>query len=649
MKKACWILSIVCLLLWAVPGMAQDTTARDAALREAVQRVDGRPIQLAAYEYVDETDARCGFFVTSADRLGDTTDFAFWFMREGGGPQLIFDGAAQPLPEDEWDDDRTYPREALQAFRHKGHTYFLASSRTGQRQSDGSDLYMLMEGNLVHLKGFYAGAGYHPQAGLYGLDYDYATDPGFEAGRMLTPVFYALDGDQVTPTVGVEVLYDQLLQLHNGEDIQRTLGATRATPDSMYYLPNHMIVVNYTEYLSEYEMNELTTAYVGINNGEGTLVRYPNQLEAPDVTHPFWQACQTVDDARVEGRYTPNEYFDNPIRPAAFLALRADVMTTYGLEAAADIRAQLGEAFAHPHRGAATAEQLDAIARIAGNADPQARELFARTLTFYNIGALDEKASGVYDPVAVDRNGNGIIEAEDTPANSISLYLAEDADNPRGAYATYFHEVGHAIDANVQALQAQPGMFSQQFVADTGLLTQVTLEQAIHYDVSHHLKGIIEMHTSDADQVGRIFNWIWPPHWDAGLRDEDAPVTRNVLRYYNRLFQDAGYTISDIYGGTTDNRIFLDATPEEEAMGYSAVHYGHFGEEYWYVIKKTPVQVSFSRTHTLPAELFAGYFSARMRDNVEEISYYRYFLPQSVQVLDQMVMHMLAALDKHLP
>ena len=173
---------------------------------------------------------------------------------------------------------------------------------------------MLMEGNLVHLKGFYAGAGYHPQAGLYGLDYDYATDPGFEAGRMLTPVFYALDGDQVTPTVGVEVLYDQLLQLHNGEDIQRTLGATRATPDSMYYLPNHMIVVNYTEYLSEYEMNELTTAYVGINNGMGTLVRYPDQLEAPDVTRPFWQECQTADDARVEGRYTPNEYFENPIQ-----------------------------------------------------------------------------------------------------------------------------------------------------------------------------------------------------------------------------------------------------------------------------------------------------------------------------------------------
>ncbi|MGI6671611.1 MAG: hypothetical protein ACOX58_08590 [Christensenellales bacterium] len=334
MKKACWILSVVCLLLWAVPGMAQeDTTARDAALREAVQRVDGRPIQLAAYEYADETDGRCGFFVTSADRLGDTTDFAFWFMREGGGPQLIFDGAAQPLPEDEWYDDRTYPREALQAFRHKGHTYFLASSRTGQRQSDGSDLYMLMEGNLVHLKGFYAGAGYHPQAGLYGLDYDYATDPGFEAGRMLTPVFYALDGDQVTPTVGVEVLYDQLLQLHNGEDIQRKLGATRATPDSMYYLPNHMIVVNYTEYLSEYEMNELTTAYVGINNGEGTLVRYPDQLEAPDVTRPFWQECQTADDARVEGRYTPNEYFENPIQPTAFLALRDDVMVIYGLAA----------------------------------------------------------------------------------------------------------------------------------------------------------------------------------------------------------------------------------------------------------------------------------------------------------------------------
>ena len=140
--------------------------------------------------------------------------------------------------------------------------------------------------------------------------------------------------------------------------------------------------------------------------------------------------------------------------------------------------------------------------------------------------------------------------------------------------------------------------------------------------------------------------------------------------YYNYLFQNAGYTISDIYGGVTNNRIhiseeemadltilggiinalntidFLDVLDPQDPMLISP---GHFQEDYWYMADDSGETKSFSRTGNVPLELFAGYFGSRIRDNQEELKYYRFFLPESTQVMEKMLDIMLDTARKGAP
>lgn len=698
MKRAVGCLLIaVCLLAWTLPALASEED-RDLLLLEAVEAVDARRVALQAFQADPQTGLRCGFFVTSAteDDQWDNPDFAFWFVLEGQAPQLVLEGRGQPLPEDEYMDDRSYFRQTIQAFTHNGHAYFIAGLRTGERQSDSAPLYMLRDGQLIPISEFANGAGYHPEVGLYSLAYDYATNPGFEAGRALTPVFFALDGDSLARAEGLRVDYlDAVQRLSNGDNLLQNLGAAGfMMDDATFYLPNGMYVIDGARYEASYEMHELFSVYVGIVDNIGTIVRYPDRLEAPDVAQPFWRVCATAEEAAVEGHYVAYDGIPGAVYPEAILTPRADRMVVYGGGAQALVpevsralgwyggfdprgmmlKGKLTALFATAKSGQATAEQIDAMAAIAGQAEPATRELFDLTLGMYRMGLLD--SGGFYCPGAwCDANDNKVQDESDAPANSVNLNLAGEATHSFSPWYTFFHEAGHAIDVNLGA--PSPGKwsvgtaFSQTYTTSTERYDNVTLQEAARLDVSVNLRESIAKFTSDPAQADRVFQMIWSKYPDAIAVDaSDMDISLLVRSYYNYLFQGAGYTISDIYGGVTNNRIhlnaverlsqnflgglifalnkidFLDVLEEQDPMLLSP---GHFDEAYWYKSKDTGTGKLFSRTGLVPLELFAGYFSSRIRGDQEELQYYRFFLPESTQILEEMLARMLEVTRNRLP
>lgn len=689
MKRAvAWVLALGCLLWGRVCWAQQDVGARDQALRDAVRAQEGRAIRLEAFETDPATGARCAFFVAAGgQRVGDSVDFAFWFMQEGAAPDKVFEGAQQPPPEEEWDDDRVYPREYLQGFAHGGHAYFIASACTGQRQSDYSMLYMADGGRPVPVQGFYgAGAGYHPDVGLYGLDYDYATEPGIEAGRALTPVFYALEGGRAVPAAGTRMDWADLRTLANGGQLESEMNEANAVPESLYYLPNHMAVVNYSTYNHGEEMQELTHVYVGIDGGRGALVRCPDQLEQPDVSEPFWRVCATAAEAAQDGWYRPWGG-EGAVTASALFAPRADRMMVYGAASApaaapqkarsyaflpsGSIQDKIAQLFMTAQEGRATPEQIRAMADIVNAADPKTRALFERTLGLYRIGLL--RIPGVFSPKGDDLNENGVLEAGEPGPNTVSLDIAADEARALNPWYTFFHEAGHAIDAHTGPLDPDSGemagYFSNAFVTDTTRYDRVTLEEAARQDVAVSLREAAAKFTSGAGQADLVFRMLWSKYPQAA-GPMDVLAALQVKAYYNYLFQGVGYTVSDIFGAVTNNRIYLtldeidqlnfvgvlinvldkvDALNLLDTQAYLTAPVGHLEDGYWYKAEDAEGGKRFSRTGNLAPELFAGYFSSRIRGAEEELRCYRFFLPEAVQVLEQMLDPMLAVAGERGP
>ncbi|MGI6691285.1 MAG: hypothetical protein ACOX63_10690 [Christensenellales bacterium] len=691
-KHLCIVLSVLYLILLPAPALGQHPSA-DQQLRDALSQTDSRSIALANYQTLPDTGQRCALFVTSnepVNSLWSSTDFAFWFIMEGQEPQLLFEGQDQPPPEDQWMDDRVYPRKYLQGFVHKGNAYFIVSAQTGERQSNYSLLYWVHNSQANLIGSYYAGAAYHPDVGLYKLDYDYGTDPPFEAGRELTPVFLSLDGGHVTRTEGIAIEYGELLQVPNGDYALRDLEEQSIIPSSQYYLPNHMLVINCEFYDAKVDMTILKSVYLGIENGCAQAVRYTNDLEQPDVNRPFWTPEAHASDAASNGHYRIYHSSDEEvIRPRAFLSPRDDLLTLYTSQSRVqaeeapwepaagenkDMSSRLAQLMATAKWGRATPGQVEALASIALAADDDIKSLFQKTLGMYRVGSLEH--SGLYTAFGHDLNNDQRIDENDLPPNSINLEIDEDERSTLRPWYTFFHEAGHAIDVNLGRRHPDTGRymaaFSQEYRTTTVKYDDVTLEDAARFDVSENLRDAVAKFTTDTAQADRVFTLIWSRYTESHSKDPaDYIVMLQVKGYYNYLFQQSGYTISDIYGGATDNRIFLTESElallnatgvfsyiADKVLGLGLLESaqlftespGHTDDDdYWYKAGDGPLSGTFSRTGALPMELFAGYFSSRMRNNQKELQYYSFFLPESVQILEEMVVAMLEVADQHTP
>lgn len=313
--------------------------------------------------------------------------------------------------------------------------------------------------------------------------------------------------------------------------------------------------------------------------------------------------------------------------------------------------------------GEASDKQLKELAAVVDSTDEEIRSLYLRTLRLYQPGQLDRAKTAMY-------SWNG---SEDAAPNTINLNLKEDAADGSDPYRTFFHESGHAIDFNL-GRREQGAPFVNLFRNTTNNYDDVALEEAARFDVSFNLRETVKRFAYDEKQAERVFILLWSKYDEKASVLNDLNVALQVKAYYNILFQGDGATVSDIYGGVTNNRLHLNTgeiisldllgailrgldlvygAEELELTDWfvpTAYHDAKLPREegddkdttkgYWYTIKKVGEGYSYSRTNLLGTELFASYFSARMRRDEGELQRIRTMLPDATELLELIVTQM---------
>jgi len=211
----------------------------------------------------------------------------------------------------------------------------------------------------------------------------------------------------------------------------------------------------------------------------------------------------------------------------------------------------------------------------------------------------------------------------DIKLNDLRVNFIDDYSNKRGAFQTFFHEMGHAID-DVE----DPSPFGAETPDYT--YNGVTFKEAITTDVRTNLTDTIVLCTTpdphnstedlpcttDPAQQQRIVDAIMD-HTTPQLSAEDTIVLGDLQRFYSGakgVFRSPeAEAASDIYGAVTNNII--------TGLGHGG--YGH-GGTYWDGYDTGPAR-----------EFWAGYAAHNiMNDSGKTITIT--FLPNSTQLADHM-------------
>ena len=381
--------------------------------------------------------------------------------------------------------------------------------------------------------------------------------------------------------------------------------------------------------------------------------------------HPdAFQGCDLLSLAGNEGAYAQRYAATAGLPYQSFGSAAAAAPAAVQQEAApVDSLSLLKWQLDQARSGKASDKQLKELAALVDSADEEIRSLFLRTLRLYQPGQLDRAKTAMY-------SWNG---SEDAAPNTINLNLKEDATDGSDPYRTFFHESGHAIDFNL-GRREQGAPFVNLFRNNTKNYDDVALEEAARFDVSVNLRETVKRFAYDEKQAERVFILLWSKYDEKASILNDLNVALQVKAYYNILFQGDGATVSDIYGGVTNNRLHLNTgeiisldllgavlrgldlvygAEELELTDWfvpTAYHDAKLPREegddkettkgYWYTIKKVGEGYSYSRTNILGTELFASYFSARMRRDEGELQRIRTMLPDATELLEMIVTQM---------
>ena len=239
-------------------------------------------------------------------------------------------------------------------------------------------------------------------------------------------------------------------------------------------------------------------------------------------------------------------------------------------------------------------EQIRDIKYILYSSDEHGRTLYLSELESYTIGNTKGNKTGFFT----------------TKNNTINVDMTKEKDNPRGAYTTFFHESGHAIDYN----HIDDGKFySITYRNEDG----ESLQELIYKDVRNDVEKTVSLYTSDEEMQRNITDHIM----DAGKGDvpelskTEKKLLENVQMYYNKdLKGTSNEAGSDIYGGVTNNIIHGS--------------YGHWSESYWY-------DKNGNATYAQSRELWAEYYSYSITKNEEAMENLKEHFPNAGEMLDE--------------
>lgn len=255
-----------------------------------------------------------------------------------------------------------------------------------------------------------------------------------------------------------------------------------------------------------------------------------------------------------------------------------------------------------------TEEDIRSIKFIAYTADEPYRTIYLDNVKKYSIGTIgDPKNNGsFYQP----------------SANAIYFENNRDsfADDPRGAYTIFFHESGHATDYN-QNNPVYP--FTEDYeIYSEEMGREVTLLEAIEYDVYQDIEAQIRKYIHDDESVERILDAFRYGNDTEGLSKQENAIYNGVIKYYDEdLNGEVNEAACDVYGGVTNLKI-------------GRIGYGHrpgdgdvSNYHYWY-------DGDGNTTGMQARELWAEYFSYCMTGNEEALASLREHFPAACKVLD---------------
>lgn len=240
-------------------------------------------------------------------------------------------------------------------------------------------------------------------------------------------------------------------------------------------------------------------------------------------------------------------------------------------------------------------EQVKEIKYILYSAKEPYRQLYLSELESYTIGNTSGEKTGYFT----------------SRDNTINVDMTKEESNPRGAYTTFFHESGHAIDYNYED---DGSFYSQTYRNEKG----ESLQEVIFSDVRNDVEETVAKYTSDKQMQENLTEYIM----SAGKMDSrtlsktENMLLGNIQSYYSKEMKGAlNEAGSDVYGGVTGNIIHGS--------------YGHWSGSYWY-------DRNGNATFAQSRELWAEYYSYQVTGNEEAMENLRERFPKAGEFLDEM-------------
>lgn len=279
------------------------------------------------------------------------------------------------------------------------------------------------------------------------------------------------------------------------------------------------------------------------------------------------------------------------------------------------------------------------IMYIAYTAEEPFRSLFLNSLGSYTIGRTD--VSGSYFTPSGDKE-------DGTPANSINFdTLSAFYHCPKGAYNTFFHECGHAIDYNIDGETYfsniyRDGSNYDMIAEDVYSHIETQINDYINQKIT---SGISNAASYQACSAENIINCIKnggdtsilsayeiKVYKDVKNNIETGLNTTSLIHQYidnDETLQGTLYRagISDVYSGLTNNVIAGNRGHWNTAT--SGPYKGEY--TYWYNPE------TGERTGQHEKELWAHYFSFGMTGDQEAIAIMNQYFPNAMQQYSDMV------------
>lgn len=259
-----------------------------------------------------------------------------------------------------------------------------------------------------------------------------------------------------------------------------------------------------------------------------------------------------------------------------------------------------------------------------------------RSLFLDNVG---DAKWGKTAPYKVKRDGKTKTEsgfAFYSPSdNTINIDLTDNSNlssDPRGSYATFFHEYGHYLDDRYKIM----GNYTDSYVSSDGKTISEKIDNDVYNVVKSKVKKMFPEYSDN--KVEQITKRLVKGNLPGYVDNDDDSIKQDAIKvqseFRNELASAKADGPSDTYDGSTNYlRDYegkdVDLNSSETGKGVSGA-YQH-GDDYYYRNKNGKL---IKQDNNASKESFATFFSVGIRSDSESRAYYEKYLPNTTKEFD---------------